>query len=194
MDGQDQRAGLGDHEDFGGDCDALGGDLLDLGLERPRVEHHAIADHRRSPADDARREQRKLVGLVADDERVAGVVPALKADDHVSPACQPVDDFALAFVAPLGADDGDVAHVYSSMLTASGALGGGGRRVQIGPGLTLSYQPDYVGLATSRKRTDFRALCGSSSFSSPLLAPADRLAVRPNKEGLSNASRHCQIF
>ena len=29
-------------------------DALDLGLERPRVEHHAVADHRRRAADDAR--------------------------------------------------------------------------------------------------------------------------------------------
>ena len=56
-------------------------------------------------------QQRELVGLVADDERVAGVVAALEADDHVGAARQPVDDLALAFVAPLGADDGDVSHV-----------------------------------------------------------------------------------
>ena len=44
----------------------------------------------------------------ADDERVAGVVPALEAHDALRALGQPVDDLALAFVAPLGADDDDV--------------------------------------------------------------------------------------
>ena len=84
--------------------------LLDLGLQRPGIEHHAIADHRRRAADDSRREQRQLVDLLADDQRVAGVMAALEADDHVGAAGEPVDDLALALVAPLRADDGDVAH------------------------------------------------------------------------------------
>jgi hypothetical protein len=43
---------------------------------------------------------------------VAGVVAALEAHDALSVLGQPVDDLALAFIAPLGADDHDVlAHV-----------------------------------------------------------------------------------
>jgi len=38
------------------------------------------------------------------------LVIALEPHDHVGAARQPVDDLALAFVAPLGADDGDVSH------------------------------------------------------------------------------------
>ena len=55
--------------------------------------------------------QRKLVGLVADDERVAGIVAALEADDEIGAAGQPVDDLALALVAPLAADHGYVRHM-----------------------------------------------------------------------------------
>ena len=91
--------------------DALLGQLLDLGLERPGIEHHAVADHRQGAADDPRGQQRQFVGLVADDQRVAGIVPALEAGDDVGPARQPVDDLALALVAPLGADHGDVGQV-----------------------------------------------------------------------------------
>ena len=102
-------------------------DLLDLGLQRPGVEHHAIADHRRRAADDAARQQRQFVGLVADDKRVAGIVAALEADDHVGAARQPVDDLALAFVAPLGADDGHIAQFFSpscaAQFSGSGLLG-----------------------------------------------------------------------
>ena len=106
VDGQDQRARLSDPQDFRRDFDALLADALNLGFERPRIEHDAIADDRRRAADDAARQQRELVGLVSHDERVAGVVAALEADHHVGAARQPVDDLALAFVAPLGADDG----------------------------------------------------------------------------------------
>ena len=39
----------------------------------------------------------------ADENRVAGVVAALRADDDVRLLGQHVNDFAFAFVAPLGA-------------------------------------------------------------------------------------------
>ena len=51
--------------------------------------------------------QRRLAAL--DDQRVAGVVAALEAHHALRVVGQPVDDLALAFVAPLGADDDDVA-------------------------------------------------------------------------------------
>ena len=41
---QDERAGLGDHQHFGVDPEALRPELLDLGLQRPGVEHYAVAD------------------------------------------------------------------------------------------------------------------------------------------------------
>ena len=43
---QDQRRVLGDHQLLGGDLDALRADRLDLAHQVPRVEHHAVADHR----------------------------------------------------------------------------------------------------------------------------------------------------
>ena len=92
------------------DLDALLADALDLGLQRPRVEHHAVPDHRRRAAYDPARQERQLIGLVADDERVASVVTALEADDHVGAARQPIDDLALAFVAPLGTDHYHIRH------------------------------------------------------------------------------------
>src|SRR4051795_284142 len=44
---------------------------------------------------------------------MAGVMPPLEPHHHVGAAGQPIDDLALAFVAPLGADDGHVSHVTS---------------------------------------------------------------------------------
>src|SRR5207344_536699 len=58
--------------------------------------------------------------LAADHQRVAGVVAALEADHALRAVGQPVDDLALALVAPLGADDDDVArnaiHLPGSLL------------------------------------------------------------------------------
>ena len=83
-------------------------DFVEEGL---RIEHHAIADHRelRRPQH-AGRQQRQLVGLAIDDERMAGIVAALEAHDDVGLLRQPVDDLALPFVAPLGADDDNIGH------------------------------------------------------------------------------------
>jgi hypothetical protein len=53
----------------------------------------------------------ELVDLAVDDQRVAGIVPALEARDHVGALAQPVDDLALALVAPLGADDHHICHI-----------------------------------------------------------------------------------
>ena len=80
---QDQRAKLADLQVGGRDLDAMIAQLLDLDLEVPGVEDDAVADHRQRAADDAAGQQAELVDLVADDQRVAGIVPALKADHDV---------------------------------------------------------------------------------------------------------------
>ena len=63
---------------------------------------------------DAGGQERQLVDLAADDERVAGIVTALEPHDDVGLLGQPVDDLALALVAPLGAHDNHVRHRSTS--------------------------------------------------------------------------------
>ncbi len=46
----------------------------------------------------------------ADDDGVAGVVSALGTHDDVGVFCEEIDDFAFAFIAPLGADKNGVCH------------------------------------------------------------------------------------
>jgi hypothetical protein len=58
---------------------------------------------------DARRDQVQDGLLAIDDQRVAGVVPALEAHHGIRPLGEQVDDLALALVTPLGAD-----HDYAS--------------------------------------------------------------------------------
>src|SRR5687767_5768025 len=53
-----------------------------------------------------------------DDQRVAGVVPALEADHRRHVVGQPVDDLALALVTPLGADDDYVARHLPSFFSS----------------------------------------------------------------------------
>ena len=50
---------------------------------------------------------------IADNQRVAGVVPALEPHDDVGLLGEPVDDLALALVAPLGAHHDDVRHLWA---------------------------------------------------------------------------------
>ena len=84
---------------------------VDLVAQCPRVDDDAVADDAElALAHHAGGQQRQLIGVVADDQGVAGVVAALEAHDDVGALRQPVDDLAFALVAPLGADHDHVRH------------------------------------------------------------------------------------
>ena len=81
---QDERGVLGDAQVLAAHRNALGGELFDLRAERPRVDDDAVADDAElARAHDARRQQRQFERLVADDQRVPGVVATLEAHDDV---------------------------------------------------------------------------------------------------------------
>ena len=160
MQRQDQRRVLGDHQGLGRDFHALAAQLLDLGDQRPGVEHHAVADDAElARPHDPRRQQRQLVDGAVDDQRVPGVVPALEAGDDVGALGEPVDDLALALVPPLGADHHHVAHARPPS---------GGRRPRP-PGLTWP----------AGRAQPFRAV---------VLAGAIRLSARREEPGLTDKS------
>ena len=111
MQGQDERDILGDAKICRADRDALrlqSGYLVEEGLG---VEHHSITDHGelRGPQH-AGRQQRKLVGLAIDNERMAGIMAALESHHDIGLFRQPVDDLALPLVSPLGTDDDNIGH------------------------------------------------------------------------------------
>ena len=121
---QDQRGIVGDAQILARDADAGGAQRADFLRQRPGVDDDAIADHRQlALPHDARGQQRKLVGDAVDDERMPGIVPALEAHDDIGPLRKPVDDLALALIAPLRADDRDIRHELSSFRGT--AIGGG---------------------------------------------------------------------
>ena len=134
VDGKDQRAGVGDHQVFRSHRHALAAQRPNLRLQRPGIEHHAVADHRQRAAHDPRGQQRELVDVLAHDQRMTGIMAALEADDEIGAAGQPVDDLALALVAPLAADHGDVRQVVDPELVPASSggppLGKGRARVQ----------------------------------------------------------------
>ena len=111
---QDKRCVFGNFQAVRGDVHALRLELGDFRDEGMRVEHHAVADDRQlAVAHDAGGQQRQLVDLAVDHQRVAGIVAALEAHHDVGPLGQPVDDLALALVAPLRADDHHIGHSIS---------------------------------------------------------------------------------
>ena len=88
--------------------------LVDLREQRLRIDDHAVADDAGDAVvQDAGRDQVQDELLAADVDRVAGVVPALVARHAREVRRQQVDDLALAFVAPLRAENGDVHRLYS---------------------------------------------------------------------------------
>ena len=106
---QDQRAGFAD-EQARTHVQARGFQALDLEQQVGRIHHHAIADIAgHAIAHDARGDQLQRGFLAIDDQRVTGIVTTLKTHHARSMVGEPVDDLALAFVTPLGADDDDIA-------------------------------------------------------------------------------------
>ncbi len=96
--------------------DAAPPQLLELVGQHLGVDHDPVADHARlAGVKDPRGDQVELPRLAVADDRVAGVVAALKSDDRVGALGQEVRDLALALIAPLGADDHDSWHAEVSV-------------------------------------------------------------------------------
>jgi len=75
---------------------------LDLADQMVNVEHDAIADEAIDALpNDSRGHQVELVDLVADHQRVPGVVTTLEANDPLGMIGQPVNDLAFALITPL---------------------------------------------------------------------------------------------
>ena len=92
-----------------GAVQAAGFQAVDLLEEHLRIHHHAVADHRRDVrVDDATGQQVQRVRLIAD--RVARVVAAVEAGDVIDLGADQIGHLALAFVAPLSADQHDSRH------------------------------------------------------------------------------------
>jgi hypothetical protein len=78
-----------------------------------RIDDDSIADHAQGASvEDPGRNKVKNERATVIDHGVACVRPPLVADDCIGVTGQDVDDFALAFIAPLGAYDHQISHSH----------------------------------------------------------------------------------
>ena len=116
--GHDDVGVAGDDQTFAGD--ALGFELGHFIDEHARVDHHAVADDGRDRVvHDARGDKVQGELLVAVNHRMAGVVAALVAYDVIEVLRNEVGDLALAFIAPLGADEHGTGHMSHPFIARS---------------------------------------------------------------------------
>ena len=81
-------------------------DLLKFLHEIERIHHNAVADHAMlAVVQDTRGNEVENVFLVSDDDGMARVRAALEADNDIRFLGQEVNNLALAFIAPLGANE-----------------------------------------------------------------------------------------
>lgn len=91
------------------DIDATRLEDPDLADQMMNIQHDPVADETgNSLTNDPGGNQIEFVHLVADHQRVTGVVTALKTNDTLGMISQPVYDLALTLIAPLGAHHHDV--------------------------------------------------------------------------------------
>ena len=84
---------------------------VDFGQQRRRIEHQPVADHGLlAGPQNAARNQLQDELPVADENRVAGIVPALITRHDIEALGEQIDDLPLAFVSPLGSQDDYVSH------------------------------------------------------------------------------------
>ena len=90
---------------------ALGAQRIDFVDKNFRVDHHAITDDTEFFGVQRARRYQMEDGLFAVDyQGVAGIIAALITDDDIRVIGKKIDDFAFAFIAPLGSDNCDVGH------------------------------------------------------------------------------------
>ena len=110
MIGHDEVGAIADDQ-VRADGHALSAQSFDLFHQGHRVQYHAVADDALfAGMQDARGDQVENEFLVSRQYGMPRVVASLAANDEVRFFGQKVDDFAFAFVAPLGSDQNSVCH------------------------------------------------------------------------------------
>ena len=86
--------------------------------------------------------------LAVADDRVAGVVAALEADDHVGLLGEQVGDLALALIAPLGAD---YDHAWHDAGIVTGSASARDRQARLAVAAVVAEERDLVADLVSRE-------------------------------------------
>ena len=97
---------------------------VDLAQHRLGVDDHARPDHVDAVrVEDAGRDELELIGLAVYHDGMAGVVAALAAHNQIGLRRENINEFALAFVAPLGAENNLTWHRISFLSSLGRAFG-----------------------------------------------------------------------
>ena len=109
MEGKDHVGAVGDEKVVFCNGHALAAEFIDFLHQADGVQHHTITDDAKlARPQDAGGDKVKDVLRPVGDYGMARVVAALAACHHVGGFRQEIDHFALAFVAPLGADNNGI--------------------------------------------------------------------------------------
>ena len=93
---------------------AFRGHAFDFFKEDFRIDNDAAADDASFVGkEDPRRQETQCKGLIVDDDRMAGVIPTLGADDDIGLLGQIIYNLTFTFVAPLGSDYHCCSHVFN---------------------------------------------------------------------------------
>ena len=107
------QMGLGaDFQAVGADIDPLGRQGVHFLQEGLGIKHHTVADDAHlAGMQDAGRDNVQDVFFAVHNDSVPCIVSALETYYKVNLAAEQIDDFALAFIAPLSPDDGNITHL-----------------------------------------------------------------------------------
>ena len=180
------------HDEVLVDLDAAFHEAVDLALESPGVDYHAVAhDAEDSRVQDSRGHEMQDELLVGDPHRVPRVVTAVVAGHDLDVLREEVDDLSFAFVAPLGAYYDDVGHGLPS---ARRLLGGGGGRL-VDERVAALFNLAEVRGVEGEELALFEALLIDPAGVLPVLvlseegAPEEDLAAGPASVALALATR-----
>ena len=117
---QDQWGIFRNHQRFRRDRDPLPTQARNFLNQMPWIQHNTVADHAQlAAAHDARRQQAQLENFAINHQRMACVVTALEARDHIGTFGQPIHDLAFSLVSPLGADNNHIGHDAKSFANSA---------------------------------------------------------------------------
>ena len=117
MVGHDEMRFIADAQASGAGVNTIGGEAVHLFQENKGVQDNAVAyETEFAGMQDAGRNGVQNGLLAIDLDRMSCVVAALEADHNITVGTEHVDDLALAFITPLGANDNRVCHNLNTLI------------------------------------------------------------------------------
>ena len=111
--GHDQVGILADHKPFRCDRQAVVLKFLHLVQENARIQDHSVADHAFFVfIQDPGRNEMEDILFALNHQGMSGIIATLKSYNIIRMPCQQVNDFAFAFITPLGPNNNYICHDF----------------------------------------------------------------------------------